>query len=134
MARQAFAPTPDQRKLVEQLAAFGTTQEDICTLVTHPHDGKAISQPTLRKHFAKELKSGALKANVKVAQNLFAIATGEGKGAVAAAIFWLKTRGGWKEVNKVELTTPDGKPLQHQMVPVNEKTIKAAVDKLENDY
>lgn len=133
MARQAFAPTHEQRQLVEQLAAFGIPQEDICTLVVHPHDGKAISQPTLRKHFAKELKSGGLKANVKVAQNLYRIACGADKGAVAAAIFWLKTRAGWKEVNKVEVSTPDG-PLQHTLVPVNEKTIKAAVEKLESDY
>ena len=32
-----------------------------------------------------------------VAGNLFRIATSEGAGAVTAAIFWLKTRAGWRE-------------------------------------
>jgi len=32
-----------------------------------------------------------------VAENLYRKATGEGREAVTAAIFWLKTHAGWKE-------------------------------------
>lgn len=110
MPRPAYTPTPEQRKLVEQLAAFGIPQADICSMVLTP-GGKPITQPTLRKYFQAELATGGLKANVKVAQNLFRIATGDGKSAVTAAIFWLKTRAKWKETHKVELSTEDGAPL-----------------------
>jgi hypothetical protein len=32
-----------------------------------------------------------------VAENLYRRATGEGREAVTAAIFWLKSRAGWRE-------------------------------------
>ena len=38
-----------------------------------------------------------IKANSAVAQSLFKKATGDGPQSVAAAIFWAKTRMGWKE-------------------------------------
>jgi hypothetical protein len=41
-----------------------------------------------------------------VAGNLFRIATSEDPGAVTAAIFWLKTRAGWREADRrVEVAT-----------------------------
>ena len=46
---------------------------------------------------AQELDHGHVKANAKVAENLYRKATGDGREAVIAAIFWLKTRAGWKE-------------------------------------
>ena len=49
------------------------------------------------------------KANVLVAENLYCRATGEGREAVAAAIFWLKTRASPKETNLHELTGPPSK-------------------------
>lgn len=131
MARPAFQPTHDQRKLVEQLAAFGIPHADICSMVLTPA-GKPISEPTLRKHFATELATGALKANVKVAQNLFRIATGEGKGAVTAAIFWLKTRGHWKETTKVEMTGENGAPVA--VTTVSKEEFLAARKEILDDF
>ena len=58
-----------------------------------------ISENTLRKYFADELENGVSRINSAVAQNLFAIATSKEPGSVAAAIFWMKTRGKWKEVH-----------------------------------
>lgn len=37
------------------------------------------------------------RANAKVAEFLFRKATTEGPQCVTAAIFWMKTRGGWRE-------------------------------------
>ena len=37
-------------------------------------------------------------------ENLFRKATGDGREAVIAAIFWLKTRARWKETNVTELS------------------------------
>lgn len=83
-------PTEETRKTVQAMAGYGIPHEDISTVL-------GISPHTLRKHYARELATGHIIANSKVAQNLFRIATGEGREAVTAAIFWLKTRAQWSE-------------------------------------
>ncbi|RWM85303.1 MAG: hypothetical protein EOR84_32210 [Mesorhizobium sp.] len=50
-----------------------------------------------------ELESGAIKANERVAEGLYRKATGEGREAVTAAIFWLKTRARCKETSLHEV-------------------------------
>jgi hypothetical protein len=57
-------------------------------------DALGIEEKCLRRHYLGELDGGAVQADITVANNLFRIATGEGPGAVTAAIFWLKTRAG----------------------------------------
>lgn len=131
MARPAFQPTDEDRALVEQLAAFGIPVTSM-TLFVKDKDGKPISERTLRKHFAKELDQGELKANVKVAQTLFKKAI---SGDTTSMIFWLKTRARWKESpQQVELTGKDGGPVEQKTTVVDEKEIKAAVAKLEDEY
>jgi hypothetical protein len=58
------------------------------------------SGDTLNRHYRDELDVGLAEANTAVAGNLFCIATGDGPGAVTAAIFWLKTRAGWREADR----------------------------------
>lgn len=114
--RKPFVPTAEDRKTVKAMSGYGIPEDEICKVIRNPQTGKAIDAKTLRKHFREELDSAAIIANSRVAQNLFAIATGSGKGAVTAAIFWLKTRAGWKETNKVEMSGPDGAPMQIEAV------------------
>ena len=131
MARPQFQPTDEDRALVEQLAAFGIPVESM-TLFVKTKEGKPISERTLRKHFVKELDQGELKANVKVAQTLFKKAI---SGDTTSMIFWLKTRARWKESpQQVEVTGKDGGPVEQKTTVVDEKQIKAAVAKLEDDY
>ena len=131
MARPQFQPTDEDRALVEQLAAFGIPVESM-TLFVKDKAGKSISEKTLRKHFAKELDQGELKANVKVAQTLFKKAI---SGDTTSMIFWLKTRARWKESpQRVELTGKDGGPVEQKTTVVDEQQIKAAVTKLEDGY
>ena len=131
MARPQFQPTDEDRALVEQLAAFGIPVESM-TLFVKDKAGKSISEKTLRKHFAKELDQGELKANVKVAQTLFKKAI---SGDTTSMIFWLKTRARWKESpQRVELTGKDGGPVEQKTTVVDEQQIKAAVSKLEDNY
>ncbi|ADG20382.1 conserved hypothetical protein [Paraburkholderia atlantica] len=131
MPRQSFKATTAQRTLVEQLAAFGIPQEDMVMLVLDAN-GKPISVPTLRKHFRQELTEGLVKANTAVAQALFKKAKA---GNVASIIFWLKTRGGWKETpQSVELSGPDGGPVEQRTQIVDERKVKAALDKLQREY
>ena len=128
--RKPFVPTEKDRELVQQLVAFGTPQEQICTLIKGTND-KPISKPTLIRHFREELNQGAVVANVKVAQNLYRIATGNGGGAVTAAIFWLKTRANWQVVDGLEVSGAVG-------VAKVDKPTKAIIQKhvkdLQNEY
>lgn len=90
MVARAHKPTDANRKQVETLAAFGIPEWDIAKVV-------GVDPKTLRKHYRDELDLGHIKANAKVAQNLFNKACGEGRESVTAAIFWLRTRAGWRE-------------------------------------
>jgi hypothetical protein len=102
--RPTFEPTETQRALVSELPACGVRQEIIAKRI-------GIDPKTLRKGFRKELREGKADASAIVAESLFRKATGDGKSAVVAAIFWLKTQAGWKETSALEHTGKDGKPL-----------------------
>jgi hypothetical protein len=108
-----FEPTEEQRRTVEMMSAMGIPQEDICQVILG-RNGKPIDAKTLRKHFSEELATAAMKANVKVANALFRMATDPkgGMKAVTAQIFWLKTRARWKETSAYELSGADSGPLQ----------------------
>jgi hypothetical protein len=96
MGRPAHKPDPKTQKQVEALAGYGIPETEIGALV-------GIDPKTLRKHYRQELDHGHTKANAKVAENLYRKATGDGREAVIAAIFWLKTRAGWKETSVQEV-------------------------------
>jgi hypothetical protein len=90
MGRKPHKPDSHSRRQVEAMAGYGIPEADIACVLE-------IDAKTLRKHYRRELDKGHIKATAKVAENLFRKATGEGREAVTAAIFWLKTRAGWKE-------------------------------------
>ena len=109
MPRPSHRPDPQTRRQVEALAGYGVPESDIAGVV-------GVSPKTLRKHYRSELDHGHVKANAKVAENLFRKATGEGREAVIAAIFWLKTRAGWKETAVHEIGGPRQAPVQVELV------------------
>jgi hypothetical protein len=103
----AFVPTPEQRKMVRAMSAYGVPQIEICKVI-------GISDRTLRKAFRDELDRAAIEANAKVAEVCFRMAT---SGTVpAATFFWLKTRAGWREVTRQEHTGSDGGPIKLQRI------------------
>lgn len=89
MKGKQHVPTAKDRKMVEAMAAV-VTQEEIAVVMD-------IDTKTLRRHYRAELDRALVIANSKVGLNLFKIATGKGREAVTAAIFWMKTRAGWSE-------------------------------------
>ena len=97
MGRRAHRPEPADRRQVEALAGYGVPEDEIAGVV-------GIDPKTLRKHYRHQLDHGHTKANARVAENLYRRATGEGREAVTAAIFWLKTRAHWKETNIHEVS------------------------------
>jgi hypothetical protein len=75
-----------------------------------------IDPKTLSKHYRKELDFGHVRANAKVAENLFRKATGDGREAVTAAIFWLKSRARWKEISVNEIAGSTAQPVTFKVV------------------
>ena len=105
MGRPAHKPDPSSRRQVEALAGYGIPEAEIGEVV-------GIDAKTLRKHYRQELRQGHTKANAKVAENLYRRATSENREAVTAAIFWLKTRAGWRESIAHEVSGPAGAPIE----------------------
>jgi hypothetical protein len=99
VGRKPHQPDPVTRRQIEAMAAYGIPEADIATVIE-------IDPKTLRRHYRRELDTGHIKANTKVAENLYRKATGDGRESVVAAIFWLKTRARWKEttVQETEVT------------------------------
>jgi hypothetical protein len=85
-----YHPTAKERSEVETMTGLGFTVKDIATV-------KGMTINSLRKHFAAELKLGVLKANIRVANKLYHLATRDNASA-AAIIWWEKTRGGRREL------------------------------------
>jgi hypothetical protein len=81
---------------VEALAGYGLAAADIACVL-------GINEGALRATYAHELESSHLKANARVAESLYRKALGDGREAVTAAIFWLKTRARWKETSVHEM-------------------------------
>lgn len=72
------------------MAGFGVPQSAIAGAI-------GVDCKTLRERFRDELDRGVAAANMQVAQNMFKLATGPGREAVAAAKYWLSCRAGWSE-------------------------------------
>ena len=111
--RPAFRATKDQRRLVESMVAIGIEQDHIGEILVSDKYPKGISDETLRRHFKREIRLGTSRANVKVAGNLFAIATAYPPlpGTVTAAFGWMNNRGGWTNRHSVEGGDPK-KPIR----------------------
>jgi ribosomal protein S20 len=86
-------PNDNNRKLVARLAAMGSRQEDIALLLD-------ICVDTLVKHYSAEVRKGNLESTAKVAQTLYEKAI---SGDTTCMIFWLKTRGGWRETDRLDV-------------------------------
>ena len=97
---------------MEALAGYGFAAADIATVM-------AIEPEVLRNLYPSELAAAHIKANAKVAENLFRKATGEGRESVIAAIFWLKTRARWTESSAHELSGKDGQPIRIEISAVD---------------
>jgi hypothetical protein len=113
----SLKPDPVTARQVEAMAGYGIAVSEIATVLT-------LDPETLRQLYRAELDGGHIKANSKVAENLYRKATGEGREAVVAAIFWLKTRAGWKETSVHEVGGVLGNPLSVE-VTVNAREILA---------
>ena len=106
MQGKEHIPTDESRKLVRSLSAVGIRYVDIAQKLE-------ISDDTLVKHYKKELEDGRIDANASIGQTLFQQAK---DGNTSAAIFWLKTRAGWKETQAHEISGADGAPMVMKVI------------------
>ena len=125
MGRKQFEPTAEERQKVYQLTASGFTVEDIAKVIYRY--GKPISNKTIRKYFHRELESARIEAVGAVAGRLFKKAI---DGDTTAMIFYLKTRGGWKET---QVTEHSGEVVTKQ-INFSEEEIKEFTKELLEEY
>tara|TARA_R110000782_G_scaffold218427_1_gene305786 strand:- start:17882 stop:18271 length:390 start_codon:yes stop_codon:yes gene_type:complete len=90
--KPSHEPTDPKRATVKLHATVGTPQEIIADILS-------IDAKTLRKHYREELDQSTAKANANIGGALYNKAL---NGDTAAAIFWMKTRGGWSEKTVVD--------------------------------
>lgn len=108
MARPRKPFEEKERHQVETLASFGLTDVQIAAVMQ-------VSERCLQYRCRDELRRGRVIANVRVMETLYEMAT-SGKN-VAAAIFWLKARAGWRDCGE---TTTD-RPLPTLKIEIEEK-------------
>lgn len=108
MSRNPHEPTDKTRAEVSALCSFGVPQSEIATYI-------GIDPKTLRLHYRAELDNSITRANAAVARFLYQNASGQtlDKGAsnadcVRAAMFWAKTRMGWRETSEIDHKSSDG--------------------------
>lgn len=100
--------TEEQRRVARAMAGLGVSRRHIAM-----HLG--IDEAVLVGQLGAELELAEVEANSKVAKALFGMATQ--KGNVAAAIFWMKARGGWREKQEIEATV-NGEVKQRYVITV----------------
>jgi len=119
--RKPFVPTADHRNTVKVMKGLGIPEEQICLTVINPTTGRPLSRRSLEVHFKRELATGATEMTALVGNWLVNSILGRkppsgepvknDQARMTGAIFYLKTRGGWKETQINELMGKDGRPL-----------------------
>lgn len=105
MAQPAYKKTQEKRELVQKLALAGY---DDTTIAKHID----ASEATLHRHHRFDLDYGREKANGEVGNTLYRMAVSGEYPQVS--MFWAKTRMGWRETDRLEMTGKDGGPVQHE--------------------
>ncbi|MEO3475935.1 hypothetical protein AAFN86_29085 [Roseomonas sp. CAU 1739] len=92
MTDETYPLTDDQRRMARVMAGMGVARRQIAKYLR-------MDEAALATRLGDDLEQAEVEANTKVAKALFTMATQ--KNNVAAAIFWMKARAGWRE--KIEI-------------------------------
>ena len=90
----AVVLTEKDREAAQTMYAFGVPAEQIARILHISHD-------TLMRRLGKEMEDYKVKANARVASTLYQMAISGTQPA--ATFFWLKTRAGWRETDRLEI-------------------------------
>ena len=111
MSKPLHQPTEKTRAEIVALRSYGVPIKEVAAYI-------GIDDKTLYKYYRDELENSAIKANANVGKFLYQAASGQAlttgatySDCVRAAMFWAKTRMGWKETNVQEHTGANGTDL-----------------------
>ncbi len=129
MSKPLHQPTDKTRAEIIALRSYGVPIKEVAAYI-------GIDDKTLYKYYKDELENSAIKANANVGKFLYQAASGQAlttgatySDCVRAAMFWAKTRMGWKETNVQEHTGKDGTPLLKTAKDLTEEELKAELKK-----
>ncbi len=112
MKKEAHQPTEKTRAEIVALRSYGVPIKEVASYI-------GIDDKTMYKYYRAELEQSAMKANANVGKFLYQAASGQAlttgathSDCVRAAMFWAKTRMGWKETNVQEHTGANGGVIQ----------------------
>lgn len=100
MPNHRHKKTEELSRQVETMSAMGLTLQMI-EMIT------GVNHNTIYKYYKQELMVGKSKANLKVAQRVFELATNPEVAenvSLNACMFWLKTQAGWRERLDVDVS------------------------------
>ena len=100
--------TETEREQVARLAGLGIPPTQIAAVVRG-----GMSTKTLYQKFGRDMERGRQSVNESVAQVILKKAL---KGNDAMLTLWAKTRLKWAEKQQVEVSGPDGGPIEYQKI------------------
>ena len=131
MSKPLHQPTEKTRAEIVALRSSGVPIKEVAAYI-------GIDDKTLYKYYREELENSAIKANANVGKFLYQAASGQAlttgatySDCVRAAMFWAKTRMGWKETNVQEVTGANGDPISLLLTQVQGNSL--GVSKLTAD-
>ena len=92
--------------MVSLMAAAGILHERIAASI-------GIAENTLRLHFRKELTEGLTEVTTMAVGKLVGLIQAGNLGAVC---FWLKSKAGWRDTDRVEHVGSTGGPVELKVV------------------
>ena len=123
-------PTEKTRAEIIALRSYGVPIKEVAAYI-------GIDDKTLYKYYRDELENSAIKANANVGKFLYQAASGQAlatgathSDCVRAAMFWAKTRMGWKETNVQEHTGANGAALIPSAKQMTTDELKAELEAL----
>lgn len=99
--RPEYEPTLSDKATVQNLAALGKTHAVIAKCL----GTRGISEPTLRKHFRRELDQSAVEVS---AMAMASVVKALRNGEAWATCFYLKCRENWRETQNHALVDKNG--------------------------
>ena len=127
MSKPLHQPTEKTRAEIVALRSYGVPIKEVAAYI-------GIDDKTLYKYYREELENSAIKANANVGKFLYQAASGQAlttgathSDCVRAAMFWAKTRMGWKETNVQEVKMAD-EPIAKVTIEVISANAKDSSD------
>ena len=119
MSKPLHQPTEKTRAEIIALRSYGVPIKEVAAYI-------GIDDKTLYKYYKDELDNSAIKANANVGKFLYQAASGQAlttgatySDCVRAAMFWAKTRMGWKETNVQEEENKEAKNNPKNTITIN---------------